>query len=223
VFVPQRGHARFCGADCRVAWNREHLGDPAVEASALTSSMAAMSEATARLPAVKVWDHTEAFAAIREAVWWITMVDATLVRHHPGAYDTVMAARTPAERELIVQTLAGLLFVRNWIGRGASLAETIDTSAGTRRITQWTWKPIGEPALAGIPPRAQAWELVRYRAYRACLAGHTIGKTFGQAVAFLSLTGANATSSTDNTESQKSTLLPARSSARRQSGPGASI
>jgi hypothetical protein len=144
---------------------------------------------------------SHAFAAIREAVWWITMVDAILVRHHPGAYDTVMAARPPAERELIVEALAGLLFVRNWTGRGAGLDEAIDTSAGTRRITQWTWKPTGEPALAGLPSRAQAWELARYRAYQACLAGHTIGQTLGQAVAFLTLTGANATSSTDTTKS----------------------
>ena len=201
VFVPNPEHARFCSDECRAAWNCEHLGDPVVEASTLTWSMAAMSEATTRLPAVKVWDQPQAFAAIREAVWWITMVDAILVRHHPGAYDTVMAARTPAERELIVEALAGLLFVRNWIGRGARLGETIDTSAGTGRVTQWTWKPIGEPALAGLPPRAQAWELARYRAYQACLAGHTIGMTFGQAVAFLTLAGANATASTDTTKS----------------------
>ena len=187
--------------DGRGVWNREHLDNPAADASVLASSMAAMSGATARLPTVKVSDQQQAFAAIREAVWWTTMVDAILVRHHMGAYDTVMAARTPAERELIVEALAGLLFVRNWIGRGARLGETIDTSAGTGRITQWTWKPIGEPALAGLPPRAQAWELARYRAYQACLAGHTIGMTFAQAVAFLTLTGANATSSTDTTKS----------------------
>jgi anti-sigma B factor antagonist len=208
LLVQQGEHAGFCGGDCRVAWNREHLGDPAVDASSLTSSMAAMSEATARLPAVKVWDHPQAFAAIGEAVWWITMVDATLVRHHPGAYDTVMAARGLAERELIVEGLAGLLFVRNWIGRGAELGEAIDTGAGTRRITQWTWKPIGEPALAGLRPRARAWELARYRAYQACVAGHTIGKTFGQAVAFLTPIGANATSSTGTTKFQKSAPLP---------------
>lgn len=196
VLGRQREHAPFCGDDCRAAWNREHLGDPAVDASALTSSMAAMNEATARLPAIRVWDQPKALAAIGEAVWWITMVDATLVRHQPDAYDTVMAARTLAERELIVEALAGLLFVRNWIGREAGLGEIVETGAGARRITQWTWKPIGEPALAGLRPRAQAWELARYRAYQACLAGHTIGKTFGQAAAFLTLIGANATSST---------------------------
>jgi hypothetical protein len=93
VFVPQREHARFCSGDCRAAWNREHMGDPAVEASALAWSLTAMSEAAERLPGVQPWDRPRAFAAIGEAVWWITMVDATLVRHHPGVYDAVMAAQ----------------------------------------------------------------------------------------------------------------------------------
>ncbi len=34
--------------------------------------------------------------------------------------------------------------------------------------------------------------MARYRAYQAHLAGHTIGETFRQAVAFLTLTGAAA-------------------------------
>jgi anti-sigma B factor antagonist len=196
-FVPQREHARFCSGDCRAAWNREHLGDPAVEASALTWSIAAMSEATGRLTAVKVWDQPQGFAAIGEAVWWITMVDATLVRHHAGVHDAVMAAHTPAERRLIEQTLAGLRFVRNWISREGGLEEAITTGTGGRRITRWRWKSVPEPALARLPPRAQEWELARYRAYEARLAGHTIGTTIGRAVTFLALTGANAASITD--------------------------
>jgi anti-anti-sigma factor len=197
MFVPPREHARFCTSDCRAVWNGEHLGDPAADASALAWSIAAMSEATARLPAVKAWDQPQAFAAIGEAVWWITMVDATLVRHHLGTYDAVMAARPPASRELIMEVLGGLRFARNWISRGTGLDELIETSAGTRRITHWTWKPIPPPALAGLSSRAQAWELTRYRAYLARLAGHPIGETFGRAVTFLTLTGATAASSTN--------------------------
>ena len=197
VFVPLRKHARFCGGNCRAAWNREHLGDPAVDASALTWSIAAMSEATGRLPAVKVRDQPRAFAAIGEAVWWITMVDAPLVRHHPAAYDTVLAAHSPAERRLILETLAGLRFVRNWMGRGAGLDEAIETGEGTWRISGWTWKPTGEPALGWLPPRAQAWERARHRAYQARLAGHTVGTTFGHAVTFLTLAGADAATITD--------------------------
>lgn len=199
VFVPQREHARFCGPGCRAAWNREHLGDPAVEVSALAWSIIAMSEATARLPAVKVWDQARALAAIGEAVWWITLVDATLVRHHPDVYDAVRATQAPAERELLEQILAGLRFVRNWIGRGALLEEAIQAygpAGGGRRITRWTWKPVAEPALAALPPRGQAWEMARYRAYQAHLAGHTVGEIFGKAVTFLTLTGTNAATAT---------------------------
>jgi hypothetical protein len=94
-------------APAEIAWNREHMGDPAVEASALAWSLTAMSEATARLPGMKVWDRSRAFAAIGEAAWWITMVDATLVRHHLRVHDAVMASHIPAERQLIEETLAG--------------------------------------------------------------------------------------------------------------------
>jgi anti-sigma B factor antagonist len=194
-FVPQREHARFCGGDCRAAWNREHLGDPAVETTALTWSLAAMSEATARLPAVRIWDLPQAFAAIGEAVWWITMVDATLVRHHQRVYYAVMAAHPPAERRLIEETLAGLRFVRNWSSRGAGIGAVIEIGASGRRITRWTWQPVPEPALTWLPPRAQAWELTRYRAYQSHLAGQTIGTTLGRAATFLTLTGAKASSS----------------------------
>ena len=200
VFLPQREHARFCRADCRAAWNREHMGDPAVEASALAWSLTAMREAAERLPWVQAWDRPRAFAAIGEAVWWVTMVDATLVRHHPGVYDAAMAAQAPAERRLAEQTLAGLRFVRNWMGRQACLAEVVETggiSAANRRVTSWTWKGVPEPALASLPPRRHAWEMSRYRAYQACLVGHTIGETFEPAVRFLALTGANAASVTD--------------------------
>lgn len=196
VFAPQREHARFCSAGCRAAWNREHLGDPAVEASALTWSVTAMSEATARLAGVTVWERSRAVAAIEEAVWWITMVDATLVRHHPQVYDEVLTSGAPAERFLIEQTLAGLRFVRNWIGRNSRLGAVIETGgprAGNRRITGWTWKHVPEPALARLGPRGQAWEMSRYRAYQAHLAGRTIGATIGRAVTFVTLTGANAT------------------------------
>src|SRR5215467_416691 len=197
-FIPQREHARFCSADCRAAWNREHMGDPAVEANALQWSVTAMTEAAGRLAWVKVWDRPRAFAAIGEAVWWITMVDATLVRHHPGLYDAARAAQGPAGGP-IDQTLAGLRFVRNWMGRDGGLGEVIETgglSAGNRRITRWTWKPAPEPVLASFPPRGRAWEIARYRAYQTRLVGHTIGETFGRAVAFLTLAGANAASAT---------------------------
>ena len=97
-FVPRREHARFCSARCRVAWNREHMGDLAAEASALQWSITAMSEITQRLPQMRVWDRARALAVIGEAVWWVTIVDATLFRHHPQAYDGVLAGQAPAQQ-----------------------------------------------------------------------------------------------------------------------------
>ena len=145
-FVPRREHARFCSARCRAAWNREHTGDLTAGASALVWSITAMSDTTERLTRMRAWDRPRAFAVIGEAVWWVTIVDATLVRHHPDAYDAVMAGQAPAQRQLVEETLAGLRFVRNRIGDEADLAEFIEPGdagpgAGERRITGWTWKP----------------------------------------------------------------------------------
>jgi anti-anti-sigma factor len=195
VFVPQREHARFCGTGCRAAWNREHLGDPAVQASALAWSVTAMSEATGRLAGVRAQDRPRALAAVGEAVWWVTMVDGTLVRHHREVYDGVLAAGGAAQRRVTEQTLGGLRFVRNWIGRDAGLEELIGP-AGTDcgRVTGWAWEPAPRPALSHLAPRGQAWEMARYRAYQARLAGHTVGEAFRRAVTFLTLAGANAAS-----------------------------
>jgi anti-sigma B factor antagonist len=199
AFVPLREHARFCSVGCRTAWNAEHLGDPAVQASALEWSVVAMSEAIGRLAAVKVWDRLRALAAIEEAVWWTTMVDATLVRHHRDAYEAVLAARDATERRRAEATLAGLRFVRNRIGGGGGLdglvrGEPMGTGHG--RITGWTWQPAQQPAPGRLRPRGQAWEMARYRAYQAQLARGTIGETFRRAVPFLTFTGANVASAT---------------------------
>ena len=202
AFVPRREHARFCCVPCRVRWNREHVGDPAAGAAALLWSITAMSDAAERLPRVRAWDRPRAFVLISEAVWWVTIVDATLVRHHLDAYDRVIADQTPEQRDLIEQTLAGLRFVRNRIGDEADLAEFIEPSqngqdASTWRIIVWTWKPVPESKPAALTAAKQAWELSRYQAYQAQLAGHTIGETFGRATAFLKRAVADAPALTD--------------------------
>jgi hypothetical protein len=200
VFAPRREHARFCCARCRAAWNRRRSGDPAAQVSALQWSVAAMAETTDRLPTLRAWDRPRAVAAIGEAVWQVTLVDATMVRHHPDIYDRIMASQPPLQRERIEQTLAGLRFVRNHMGDEDSLAGFLregGPGADRGRITNWTWNPVPEPPLAALAPRGQAWEKARYRAYRAYLAGHTLGYTFGRAVSFLKLAAANALPATD--------------------------
>jgi hypothetical protein len=182
---------------CRAAWNRERTGDPAAELSALQWSITAMSDTTDLLGVVRVWDRPRAFAAISEVVWSVTIVDATLVRHHPGAYDALMAGWSPAERQLIEETLTGLRFVRNRIGYGVDLAVLVEPGApgpgaGEAGVTGWTWRPVPAPALASLPSRAQAWEMTRYRAYQVQLAHHTIGEIFDRSVAFLQPAAVNA-------------------------------
>jgi hypothetical protein len=177
------------------------MGDLKAGASALQWSSSAMSDATERLPRVRALDRPRAFAVIGEAVWWVTIVDATLVRHHPDAYDSVMMGQTPVQRQLVEGTLAGLRFVRNRIGNEADLAQFIEVGkagpgAGGGRITGWTWKPVPEPALTALSPRGRAWEITRYQAYQAHLAGQTLEETFGRAAEFLNLAAANEPSGT---------------------------
>ena len=135
-------------------WNREHAGDLAAGASALAvvDHRDDRRHATA-VPGRSSGTSRAAFTVISEAVWWVTIVDATLVRHHPTAYDSVMAGQAPAQRELVEGTLAGLRFVRNRIGGEADLAEIIEPSQASRarrggRVTGWTWRPVPEPTLA---------------------------------------------------------------------------
>jgi hypothetical protein len=169
--------------------------------SALQWSLAAMSDATDRLAALRVQDRARAFAMVREAVWWVTILDATLVRHHPDAYDGVLAGQALAERRLIEGTLGGLPFVRNRIGLDVDLADVLETGAGRPghgggHIVAWTWKLVTAPESSSLSPRGRAWELARHRAYQKHLAGHPIRETFSQAAAFLTLTAANVPSIT---------------------------
>jgi len=149
-----------------------------------------MCETTDRLLKAEGWDLPHSFAAITEAVWWVTMVDATLVRYYPDSYGAALASHDAAVRKIIEDTFAGLRFVRNRMGYKADHEAFIRprlTPPGLAdgRIAGWTWRPIRKPALATLPPRGQEWELSRFRAYRAQLAGHTIEDTFSRAAAFL--------------------------------------
>ncbi len=189
-FTPRREHARFCSARCRVAWNRRNASAPTAETGALDWSFTAMRESTDRLLRYGAWDRTHGFAAISEAVWWVTMVDATLVRYHPDRYGDILSRQPAARRRTIEDTFAGLRFVRNRMGYDADPVDFIqprDSHSGAAApcLAAWTWKSVPEPALASLAPSAREWEMTRYRAYQAQLAGRPAGETFSQAVAFL--------------------------------------
>lgn len=67
-----------------------------------------MVETIDRLPRVKAWDGARAMAVIGEAVWWVTIVDATMVRYHPDTYDKILAGASATDRLTIEESLAGL-------------------------------------------------------------------------------------------------------------------
>ena len=212
AFEPKREHARFCSARCRVAWNRESLnrvhltqqkwgsenwqqesgGPQAALASPLGWAIIAMRDTTERLGKVRASDRPQAFAVIGEAVWWVTIVDATLVRYHPDAYDEALAGLSGRQRRLTEGTFGGLRFVRNRMGYFADHSDFIlprrgDDGYRDAPITDWTWQSLPEPPVESLPPRGQEWEMSRYQAYEGYLARRTIGETFNRAAAFLVL------------------------------------
>jgi hypothetical protein len=215
-FVPKREHARFCSARCRVAWNRENWsqasrdqqkwgsenwadevrGPQRTGTSALSWSITAMRDTTERLGRVRASDRAQAFAVIGEAVWWVTIVDATLVRYYPDEYDAALAALPGRQRREAETTFGGLRFVRNRMGYYADHADFIEPRTGPdgddAPITEWTWRSLPAPSVAALPPRGQEWELGRYQAYQDLLAGAAIGETFARTSAFLDLVAETA-------------------------------
>ena len=206
-FMPKREHARFCSARCRVAWNRENWnlvnrdqqkwgsenwddGDrrPGTEPSALGWALVAMRDTTDRLGKVRAGDRAQAFAVIGEAVWWVTIVDATLVRYYPDEYDSALAGLPGWQRRVTEATFGGLRFVRNQMGYYLDHADFIQPGRGgpgARAVAAWSWRSLPEPGLDSLPARGQEWEMTRYQEYQARLAGQPIGDTFRRAAAFL--------------------------------------
>ncbi len=225
-FVPQREHDRFCSSECRAAWNRAHSGDQAAEVRALEWSAAGMREATERLSRFRPGDQAAAFSMVSEAVWWVTIVDARLVRHYLAVYDGVLGTRDTAERETTEGTLAGLRFVRNRIGAEDGQSDFIgrparDAGAGQVLaedvLADWTWRRMPERAGVSLPPQMRSWEFARHRAYEMWLAGRTVGEVFGRVTDFLNVAAAEAVAApgADALALPNKDLLAIRSAVRR--------
>jgi hypothetical protein len=189
VFVPRREHARFCSAGCRITWNRRYTSGQLTGDTALSWSIGAMNDTTQRLGKATGIDLPEALALVSECVWWVTLVDATMIRYHQAAYDRALISRSLAERRATEATLTGLRFVRNWMGYHADPADFIqprqDLDGGEAPVAAWTWALLTDPQLSAISPKGRTWETARYRHYRAHLAGKPIGETIGRAATFL--------------------------------------
>jgi hypothetical protein len=165
-----------------MAWNREHAGVASAPAVAIDWSVTAMTEATGKLAVAAGWELPRLAAAVGESVWWVTLVDATLVRYHPREYEKALAS-SDVRRRKTEQALEGLRYVRNQLGRSAGPAKFVCPADNAA----WTWRPLPEPELAALAPRARQWELSRYRAYQARLAGRDVARTFDRCAEFLAL------------------------------------
>jgi hypothetical protein len=133
-------------------------------------------------------DLRHAAIAVSEATWWITLVDATLVRYFPGGYDAILDARPAPERAEIEHTLAGLRYVRNQMGVHLDPDEFLRAGVTGRpgeAVPAWTWSPLPEPVTRELSPRGEEWERSRYQAYQHWLAGRPITHTFALAAGFL--------------------------------------
>jgi hypothetical protein len=174
-------------------WGSENWAEPRgpqdTGTSALRWAFTAMHDTTRRLGRVRASDRAQAFAVIGEAVWWVTIVDATLVRHYPDEYEAALEGLAARERQATETTFAGLRFVRNRMGYHADHADFIEPAideagSGDAPITEWTWRSLPEPAVATLAPRGQEWELSRYQAYQDVLAERSVGETFGRTADF---------------------------------------
>jgi len=166
-----------------MAWNREHAGVAAAPAVAIDWSVIAMTEAAGRLAVAGGWDLHRVAAAVGETVWWVTLVDATLVRYHPHEYERALADKDVRRRKT-ERTLEGLRYVRNQLGKSVEPDEFVGpaVSDGTGG---WGWRPLPEPGLEALAPRGRQWELSRYNAYQERLAGREIAQTFARCTEFL--------------------------------------
>lgn len=191
-FEPRREHARFCSALCRITWNRQHVSGQPVADTPLSWSLSALQDTAERLCKAGNMNLPEALALISEAVWWVTLVDATMIRYHHDAYDRVLAHLAPAERKLTEGTFTGLRFVRNCMGYYVDPADFIqpqqDSFGGDAPVAFWTWQqpPVLVPGmLPQRPGRSTAWENSRYLHYRAYLAGRPVGETIHRTAGYL--------------------------------------
>jgi hypothetical protein len=197
VFTPRREHARFCSAGCRVSWNRDHLTDAVAEERALEWSLAGMRDVISRLALERPEGTTASFSVVAEAVWWVTIIDARMIRQHMDVYDAVLGAHDPAQRSIVEGTLAGLRFVRNQLGEDPQRDGFIDPPAAVNGLgamtAAWRWRHQPAPDLAARPAHVRQWEMTRYQAYEQCLAGNSVSLVFHRAAGFLNLAASRTT------------------------------
>ena len=189
AFEPGHEDAWFCSAACRMIVSRSSARGQLTGDTTLSWSIGAMNDTVQRLGKAAGIDLPDALALVSEAVWWVILVDAAMVRYHQTAYEQSLASLSPADRKVAEGTLIGLRFVRNWMGDYADPADFVqpelDPGGGDAPVAAWTWNSLPETDLGTVSPRGRDWRTARHRHYCAHLAHKPIGATIARAAAFL--------------------------------------
>jgi hypothetical protein len=153
--------------------------------TALDWSVRAMNDATDRINKIAASDLPGAFAAIGEAVWWITIVNDTLRHHLRAAYDQAVVLTFPDP----VDTINGLRSVRNRIGHKVDLVDFILPIASREwsadgRVTAWAWKSVIPPEQGHRTGRQFRRDLELHQAYENALAVQNIWQPLMLATGF---------------------------------------
>ncbi len=152
---------------------------------ALHWSMQAALAATDRVNRISSLDLPKAFAAIGEAVWWITIVNDSLKHSHKDDYATAVGLTTPSPSE----TLDGMRSVRNRIGHEVDLMDFVYPAATREsspngRITAWAWRSVAAPNRGQRAEKQHTRDLKLHNAYEAVLAGQNVIQAFTSATGF---------------------------------------
>jgi hypothetical protein len=207
-------------------WHRDHGEGPVAGDAVLHWSMPLMRNAIRALTTTGL-ELSAGYAAISDPVWAVTIVDAAIIRRHPGLYDEMLAAQPRRTRRALEDSLAGLRYVRNHIpnhlavanfasprcggydpahrtgpgnkSRPSAAAPTQQTPTGQVPTGQtlsgvmgWQWLSAPPPDLSDQQGNAQPWEIHRYQAYHARLAGRPVGECLGPIETFLLQVATNA-------------------------------
>ena len=153
--------------------------------TALDWSIKAMNEATDRINKIPASDLPRAFAAIGEAVWWITVVNDTLRHNYRAAYDQAVVLTFPEPTD----TIHGLRSVRHRIGHEVDLVDFLQPAASREwsadgRVTAWAWRKVPPPEQGERTSRQHQWDLELHRAYEEALVGQNIWQPFMLATGF---------------------------------------
>ena len=117
-----------------------------------------MSDTTERLARVEGWDQTRALVLIGEAVWWVTIVDATLVPREFLMVDEKLIRATVKAKKGKVEIPGVRVFKKASVAaKGVSATPVTPTPAPAIRPSSPRRRTVQTPAVAKSPARRSSF------------------------------------------------------------------